>query len=554
MKKLITVLFVFCFTTAVFSQAFFSTSLHATRQGKVTAYAKENGGMELITNIPMTDLACLKCHSTTEKYPDGTDINSDTYTPSCNDCHNFAAGSTVAQQTCYNCHNRQVYERQMYPDSTATGDVHRKAGMTCMSCHKKDELHGDGTAYVSWLEPGASKTSCVECHPLSGLSSNTSHDTHAKTGKVDCLACHTTSIVSCTNCHFETLLATGKNRPLKKIKGFELLIKRNGKVTTGTFMTYTYNGKTDVIIAPFRSHLIQKNARTCTDCHVNMGGSVAAINEYNASQKITMTKWDETNKTLITPVGVVPIPSDWKTSLKFDFATYDGDVMNLTSDPTKWRYITSDVDNIHMYYAEPLDDATLTKLGFTTLPTVPVELSSFTATVNSNKVLLEWTTATETNNSGFEIQKKLAGDFVTVGFVKGNGTTTEMHNYSFADKSERGGKYLYRLKQINFNGTYEFSKEIEVTVVFGMNYTLNQNYPNPFNPTTKISYSIPQSGFVQLNVYDALGNIVKTLVNESKDAGYYDVEFNASGLTSGIYFYQIKSGNFSETKKLVIMK
>ncbi len=369
MKNIITVTFVLLISISLFGQTYFSTSLHKTRQGKVTAYAKENGGMELITNIPMTDLACLKCHSTTEKYPDGTDINSATYTPSCQDCHNFAAGNTVAQQTCYNCHSRQVYERQMYPDSLATGDVHRKAGLTCMSCHKKDELHGDGTAYASWLDPGASKTSCVECHPLNGLSSNTSHDTHAKTGKVDCLACHTTSIVSCTNCHFETLLATGKNRPLKKIKGFELLIKRNGKVTTGTFMTFTYNGKTNVIIAPFRSHLIQKNAKSCTDCHVNLGGSVAAINEYNTSQKITMTKWDETNKTLITPVGVVPIPSDWKTSLKFDFATYDGDVMNLTSDPTKWRYITSNVDNIHTYYAEPLDSSTLTKLGFTSFPT-----------------------------------------------------------------------------------------------------------------------------------------------------------------------------------------
>ena len=465
MKKTLIIFMFSVMSTVLFAQANFSTSLHATRQGKVTAYAKENGGMELITGIPMDSLACLKCHSTTGLYPDGTAINSATYAPSCQDCHNFATGSAVDQQTCYNCHNRQVYEKQLYPDTEANGDVHRKKGMTCMSCHKKDEMHGDGNTYSSWLDEGASKTKCIDCHPLSGLSSNTSHDTHAKTEKVDCLACHTTSIVSCTNCHFETLLATGKNRPLKKIKGFELLIKRNGKVTTGTFMTYTYDGKTDVIIAPFRSHLIQKNARTCIDCHVNMGGTVAAIQEYNADGQITMTKWDEGNKTINTPSGVVPIPSDWKTSLKFDFATYDGDVMNLTSDPTKWRYITSNVDNIHMYYSEPLDNSTLTKLGFTKLPTA----------------------VKETNE-------------IPTG------------------------------------------------------YMLAQNYPNPFNPNTTIKFSVPNSTHVNLTVYDALGKVISTLVNEEKTAGTYEVDFEAKNLSSGVYFYKITTSDFSATKKLLLMK
>jgi hypothetical protein len=158
------------------------------------------------------------------------------------------------------------------------------------------------------------------------------------------------------------------------------------------------------------------------------------------------------------------------------------------------------------------------------------------------------------NNNGFEIQKKVADDFVTVGFVKGKGTTTEQQQYSYIDKQTEAGKYTYRLKQIDFNGTFEYSKEVEVTVVFGMNYTLSQNHPNPFNPTTKISYSIPQSGYVNLKVYDALGNLVKELVSEQKEAGYFDVQFDGSNLSSGIYYYQIKVGNFTDTKKLVIMK
>lgn len=465
MKKIITAMFLMSILTNVFAQANFSTSLHATRQGKATAYMKENGGMELLTDIPMSQLSCLKCHSTTNTYPNGNPIDNATYAPSCNDCHDFTKGSAVEQQTCLNCHNRQVYEQQLYPDSEPTGDVHRKKGMTCMSCHKKDELHGDGTAYKSWFDEGASKTSCVECHPLSGLSSNTSHDVHAKTEKVDCAACHTTSIVTCVNCHFETLIATGKNRPLQKIKGFELLVKRNGKITSGTFMTHTYNGKTNVIIAPFRSHLIQKNARTCTDCHVNMGGNVSAITEYNASGTITMTKWNETTKKMTTPVGVVPLVGDWATALKFDFATYDGDVNNLTSDPALWRYFTSNVDNIHLFYAEPLDNATLTKLGFTRLPSDVKEISNIPA-----------------------------------------------------------------------------------------GYELSQNYPNPFNPTTTIHFSLPAESNVVMDVYDALGRKVINLVNETKTAGTYAVEFNAKDLSSGVYFCKITTDKFTATRKMLLMK
>jgi hypothetical protein len=177
------------------------------------------------------------------------------------------------------------------------------------------------------------------------------------------------SIVSCTNCHFETLLAIKKNRAMKKIKNFELLVKRNGKVTTGSFMTHTYNGMSNYIIAPFRSHIITRNAKTCTDCHVNLGGSVPAILEYNATGHITMARWDSVQRTIVTPTGVVPIPSDWRTSLKFDYATYTGRVDTIWTDPTRWVYLKSTSDNGHLYYAQPLDSATLAKLGFTRFPT-----------------------------------------------------------------------------------------------------------------------------------------------------------------------------------------
>jgi hypothetical protein len=363
-RMILIVLWLVCGASLGLSQAHFSTSLHATREGKRTAYKTANGGMELITNIPMDSLACLKCHAAT--YADGSTVNDATYAPGCNDCHNFAAGSTVDADRCYGCHNRQTYERDAYPDSTANGDVHRKLGMTCIACHTKAELHGDdGVSYTSWMDSGAVKVQCTDCHPLDSLSVNTSHTLHAQSGKVNCLACHTTSIVSCVNCHFETLLVTGKNRAMAKTKNFELLVKRNGQVYPGTFMTFSYHGKSNYIIAPFRSHLIQKNARTCADCHNNMGGTNAAINEYNSTGYITMAKWDSAQKKMVTKTGVIPMPGTWRNALKFDYATYTGDSTNLTSDPAKWVYLKSTSDNGHFFNAEPLDSATLAKLGVT---------------------------------------------------------------------------------------------------------------------------------------------------------------------------------------------
>ena len=184
---------------------------------------------------------------------------------------------------------------------------------------------------------------------------------------------------------------------------------------------------------------------------------------------------------------------------------------------------------------------------------VPVELTSFTATTKSNDVILNWSTATETNNMGFEIQRKNNAEFEKVGFAQGYGTTTEIQNYSFIDKGIPAGNYSYRLKQIDLDGTTEYSYPVEVTIAPG-DYFLSQNYPNPFNPSTNINYSIPVDGNVSLKIYDLLGNEVYTLIDEQKPAGSHEVEFNASSLSSGVYYYQIKSGEFLATKKLMLMK
>ncbi|RKY93313.1 MAG: hypothetical protein DRQ13_09615 [Ignavibacteriae bacterium] len=196
---------------------------------------------------------------------------------------------------------------------------------------------------------------------------------------------------------------------------------------------------------------------------------------------------------------------------------------------------------------------------------VPVELILFSASVLQleKAVEVKWITATEINNSGFEIQKKKTEErsqeleWEKIGFVPGFGTTTELKSYSFLDDDVISGTYLYKLKQIDFDGSFEYSNEIEVEVDFTpKEFALYQNYPNPFNPTTTIEYQIPEQSFVTLKVFDVLGNEITTLINEEKPAGKYNVELRIDNieLSSGIYFYQLKAGRFIQTKKMILLK
>jgi hypothetical protein len=189
---------------------------------------------------------------------------------------------------------------------------------------------------------------------------------------------------------------------------------------------------------------------------------------------------------------------------------------------------------------------------------VPVELTSFTAKAYANEVELNWTTATETNNQGFDIERTLINSgtptWEKIGYVAGFGTTTEPKAYSFVDTKLETGKYSYRLKQINLDGTFEYSNAVNVEVEVPIEYALEQNYPNPFNPSTTIKYSIPEDGFVKLAVYNMLGEEVANLVNAQQKAGRYEINFNASNLASGVYVYRIEAANFTASKKLMLMK
>jgi hypothetical protein len=188
--------------------------------------------------------------------------------------------------------------------------------------------------------------------------------------------------------------------------------------------------------------------------------------------------------------------------------------------------------------------------------TVPVELVSFSGTAMQDKIKLSWTTASELNNLGFEVERTTNNsNWRVIGFVDGYGYSNSPKHYSLVDIDiNQSGTYYYRLKQIDNDGTIEYLGIVAVEVGVPNSLYLSQNYPNPFNPSTKIEFALPYNSFVDLKVYNPMGEIIAVLVNEQKNAGRYEITFNASPFPSGVYFYSLKVGAFVITKKILLTK
>ncbi len=226
------------------------------------------------------------------------------------------------------------------------------------------------------------------------------------------------------------------------------------------------------------------------------------------------------------------------------------------SDIDSWMFYgensTSNVANIFLddfYYTNELSDDPL-----------PVELTSFSAAVIGKDVKLNWNTATEINNYGFEVERmstvkgQTSDEWQKIGFVNGNGNSNSPKSYSFVDEQVIACKYSYRLKQIDNDGQFEYSKPVEVDVSGADKFKLTQNYPNPFNPTTAINFVLPQAGMVKLVLFNILGQEIETLVNEYKEAGTHTINFNAHDLNSGVYIYKIDANGLTQTKKMTLVK
>ncbi|MCK9426632.1 MAG: T9SS type A sorting domain-containing protein [Ignavibacteriaceae bacterium] len=199
---------------------------------------------------------------------------------------------------------------------------------------------------------------------------------------------------------------------------------------------------------------------------------------------------------------------------------------------------------------------------------IPVELTSFAGSVNNGIVSLQWQTATEKNNKGFEVQRKVGTKWETIGFVNGKGTSTEVNRYSYSDNLSKlsvSGNISYRLRQVDFDGTAILTKEVNVSYTSApKSFSLSQNYPNPFNPSTTIRYALPFDSNVKISIYKVTGELVKVLVSGTKTAGNYEITMNTAHenaeFSSGIYFYSIEanavdgSNSFKQTKKMILLK
>ena len=261
---------------------------------------------------------------------------------------------------------------------------------------------------------------------------------------------------------------------------------------------------------------------------------------------ITSGNFDAVDKTngALTVVGSLGFSASYAQDMAFDqnSGILYWAALNVTAgNAGQWRII--DPTNGSSTLVGTLGTGTGAELCALYLPwqVVPVELTSFNADVNAGNVNLTWTTATETNNKGFEVQRNAGNGFEAVAFIQGNGTSTQSHSYSFTDNNVNTGSYTYRLKQVDFNGSFEYSNAVEVSVEIPNVFALDQNYPNPFNPTTQINFSLATDSKVTLKVFDILGQEVATLLNGNITSGAHSFTFDASKLNSGVYLYKIDS-------------
>ena len=344
------------------------------------------------------------------------------------------------------------------------------------------------------------------------------------------------NIYGWTNGAYLLFKATVKNNEASAINaviGLEAIPRING----------TYENDTLQWDAASQSLLIHKDA-------------YAGIKFLSSSQKsLRLIDWTD-------PYANDSLYYTWLTQNSFDpmliaNALGDGAVATLGQDPVT----INPGDSAIFYYGVSIGAdknscvANMNLCAAKYAQVVPVELTSFTAISQNQQVTLNWSTATELNNNGFEVQRSAASsDFITVGFVKGAGTTTEQKEYAYTDKNLSNGLYSYRLKQIDYNGLYEYSDVIEVDVRSLNDYSLEQNYPNPFNPTTKIGYVLSEKTNVKIVVMNTIGEQIAVLVNQTQEQGYHQLDFNASNLPSGIYFYSLQTKNYSDTKKMLLLR
>jgi hypothetical protein len=291
----------------------------------------------------------------------------------------------------------------------------------------------------------------------------------------------------------------------------------------------------------------------------DLTSSTVGIENYNGTDGLQITY----NAAYLENQLAVMIAADpeWLTLNHYSGRLYNGNsaavVLNIITEDLELGDYSMDME---VTTNDPSNSLVIIPIMMTVTNEIPVEFISFTAESFEDEVTLLWQTATETNNSGFEIQrnkKKDVGnqnDWNMVTFVEGKGTTTESTDYVFKEKLSNPGTYTYRLKQMDYDGSFSYSSVIEVDVNSPTEFALYQNFPNPFNPSTTIKFSLPQSSIVKINVYNSIGQLVENLMDEQMDKGYHELQFDANNFASGVYFYRMETGNYTSIKKMLLIK
>ncbi|HVN30992.1 MAG TPA: hypothetical protein VMT45_03315 [Thermoanaerobaculaceae bacterium] len=302
--------------------SFFEKSLHYTNRGIEFVYAKEHGGLERLTGLTASQVGCVKsqCHVRT-----------------CDTCHlkevngkaTYTLDPAVAQAACERCHG-----------APSGADVHREKGMKCMACHSIREVHGDGVVYDTYMQPGVLDTRCETCH--SNIGKSASHTVHK--GVLDCSACHVAEVETCFNCHVESRVRDGKSQSVP-LKGMLFLVNHDGKVTTANFLTYVYQNRTLITLAPTFSHSITRAGRKCRECH-----GTKNVRDISAGT-FTPVRWENGRVTNVQ--GVIPVLEGMRWDVPF--LNYEG---------SKWVPVANPAEPLLNYsgFCTPLTRAQLAKL------------------------------------------------------------------------------------------------------------------------------------------------------------------------------------------------
>jgi hypothetical protein len=301
---------------------FYAKSLHYTNRGIEFIYSKEHGGLERLTGLTASQTGCLKakCHART-----------------CDTCHlkevdgraTYSLDPTVAQAACEKCHG-----------APTGADVHREKGMKCMACHSAREVHGDGIAYDTYMQPGVLDTRCEKCHQE--LKRTVSHTVHK--GKLDCSTCHVAELVTCLNCHVETRVKEAKDVQIE-LKGMIFLVNHDGRVTLANFLTCVYKNRAMITLAPTFSHSITREGRKCRDCH-----GTKIVRDL-ASNTFVPVRWENGKATNVQ--GVIPVLEGMKWNVPY-----------LNYENGKWVPIETPVEPLLNYsgFCTPLTREQFAKL------------------------------------------------------------------------------------------------------------------------------------------------------------------------------------------------